>query len=39
VVEMQYISEQLGNIELLHKLEAIPNQTLKYIVTNQSLYI
>lgn len=37
--EMEKIAEMTGNILLLSKLKEIPIQTLKYIVTNQSLYI
>jgi len=37
--EMEKISEQMGNIAFLSKLREIPNMTLKYVVTNQSLYV
>jgi superfamily II RNA helicase len=37
--EMENIAEMIGNIELLSKLKEIRNKTLKYVVTNQSLYI
>ena len=37
--EMERIAEQMGNIELLSKLKKIPELTLKYVVTNQSLYV
>jgi superfamily II RNA helicase len=37
--EMEKISEMIGNISLLSKLKEIPNMTLKYVVTNQSLYV
>jgi hypothetical protein len=37
--EMEKIAELLGNIELLSKLREIPNMTLKFVVTNQSLYV
>jgi superfamily II RNA helicase len=37
--EMEKISEQMGNISFLSKLREIPNMTLKYVVTNQSLYV
>jgi hypothetical protein len=37
--EMEKISEMTGNIAFLSKLREIPNLTLKYVVTNQSLYV
>jgi superfamily II RNA helicase len=37
--EMEQIAEQIGNIEFLSKLKQIPKLTLKYVVTNQSLYV
>ena len=37
--EMEKISEQMGNIAFLSKLREIPSMTLKYVVTNQSLYV
>jgi superfamily II RNA helicase len=37
--EMEKISEMTGNIEFLSKLREIPNLTLKFVVTNQSLYV
>ena len=37
--EMEQIAEQTGNIEFLSKLKQIPGLTLKYVVTNQSLYV
>ena len=37
--EMEKIAELTGNIQLLSKLKEIPNMTLKYIVTTQSLYV
>ena len=37
--EMEKIAEMIGNIEFLSKLKEIPNLTLKYVVTNQSLYV
>jgi superfamily II RNA helicase len=37
--EMEKVSEMLGNIEFLNKLREIPTLTLKYVVTNQSLYV
>jgi len=39
VVEIQNACEIINNINLLEKLNNIPSYTLKYIVTNQSLYI
>jgi len=37
--EMEKIAELTGNILLLSKLKEIPLMTLKYVITNQSLYI
>ena len=37
--EMEKIAELTGNIEFLSKLKEIPNMTLKYVATNQSLYV
>ena len=37
--EMEKIAELTGNIHFLSKLREIPNMTLKYVVTNQSLYV
>ena len=37
--EFEQIAEQVGDIELLHKLHSIPSNTLKFIATNQSLYV
>jgi len=37
--EFEKIAELTGNIALLSKLREIPNITLKYVVTNQSLYV
>ena len=37
--EFEKIAEMTGNILLLSKLKKIPNMTLKYVVTNQSLYV
>ena len=39
VNELKSVAEFLGNIELLHKLTQIPELTLKFIATNQSLYV
>jgi len=37
--EMEKIAELTGNVAFLSKLKEIPAMTLKYVVTNQSLYI
>jgi superfamily II RNA helicase len=37
--EMEKIAEMTGNIEFLSKLREVPNLTLKFVVTNQSLYV
>ena len=37
--EMEKIAEIIGNIDFLSKLKTIPELTLKYVVTNQSLYV
>jgi hypothetical protein len=37
--EMEKIAELTGNIAFLRKLREIPVMTMKYFVTNQSLYI
>jgi hypothetical protein len=37
--ELEKIAEMTGNIEFLSKLKDIPRMTLKYVVTNQSLYV
>jgi superfamily II RNA helicase len=37
--EMEKIAEMTGNIAFLSKLREIPIMTLKYVVTNQSLYV
>lgn len=39
VTEFSKIAELIGNISLLSKLREIENMTLKYVVTNQSLYV
>ena len=36
---MEKIAEMSGNIAFLNKLKEIQNMTLKYVVTNQSLYV
>ena len=37
--EIQLIAESIGNMELVSKLKQIPELTLKFVATNQSLYI
>uniref|UniRef100_A0A6C0DAK9 Helicase ATP-binding domain-containing protein n=1 Tax=viral metagenome TaxID=1070528 RepID=A0A6C0DAK9_9ZZZZ len=37
--EIEIVAEYIGNISLLSKLKEIANMTLKYVVTNQSLYV
>uniref|UniRef100_A0A6C0E3Q8 Helicase n=1 Tax=viral metagenome TaxID=1070528 RepID=A0A6C0E3Q8_9ZZZZ len=37
--ELEKVAECIGDIALLHKLKEIPQKTLKYVATNQSLYI
>lgn len=37
--EMEKIAEYMGNIDFLSKLKNIPIMTIKYVITNQSLYI
>ena len=37
--EMEKIAEMTGNIAFLSKLKDIPDMTLKYVITNQSLYV
>jgi superfamily II RNA helicase len=37
--EMEKMAEHLGNMSLLEKLKEIPLKTLKFVATNQSLYI
>jgi superfamily II RNA helicase len=37
--ELEKVTEYYGNIDLLSKLKEIPVLTLKYVVTNQSLYV
>ena len=37
--ELEKVAELTGNISFLSKLREIPNMTLKYVVTNQSLYV
>jgi len=37
--EIERIAEMMGNISFLNRLKEIPSMLLKYVVTNQSLYI
>lgn len=37
--EMEKIAESIGNMSLLSKLREIPQLTLKFVATNQSLYV
>ena len=37
--EMEKVAEFIGDIELLSILKQVPQITLKYVATNQSLYI
>ena len=37
--EMERVAELTGDIEFLHKLKQIPELTLKFVATNQSLYV
>ena len=37
--EMEKIAESFGNMALLSKLKDIPRMTLKFVATNQSLYV
>ena len=39
VAEMELIAEYNGDMEFLSILKAVPQLTLKYVATNQSLYI
>lgn len=39
VEELKNVCEIIGNTDLYNKLNEIPRMTLKYIVTNQSLYV
>ena len=38
-IEIGSIAEKMGDISLLATLKAIPDATLKFVVTNQSLYV
>ena len=37
--ELESVCDSIGNVELKHKLSQIPELTLKFVATNQSLYI
>jgi hypothetical protein len=37
--EMERVAELIGDVEFLHKLKKIPELTLKFVATNQSLYV
>jgi hypothetical protein len=37
--ELEKVAELIGDIEFLHKLKDVHNKTLKYVATNQSLYV
>lgn len=37
--EMERVAEMSGNVEWLHTLTQIPKMTLKFVATNQSLYV
>ena len=37
--ELENVAEFLGDIQFLSKLKQIPEKTIKFIVTNQSLYV
>ena len=39
VSEVEKICELLGNMELMSKIKNIPEKTLKYVATCQSLYL
>jgi predicted hydrocarbon binding protein len=39
VSEMEKVAELIGDIELLKKLKDIPLCTMKFVATNQSLYV
>ena len=39
VLEMETVAELIGNVPFLHELNKIRCGTLKYVVTNQSLYV
>ena len=37
--EIERVAELMGDVEFLHKLKQIPELTLKFVATNQSLYV
>jgi superfamily II RNA helicase len=37
--ELERVAETIGDLELLQKLQEIPIKTLKFVATNQSLYV
>ena len=37
--ELEKVAELIGDIEFLHNLREIPAKTMKYVATNQSLYL
>jgi superfamily II RNA helicase len=37
--EMERVAELMGDVEFLYKLKQIPELTLKFVATNQSLYV
>jgi superfamily II RNA helicase len=37
--ELERVAELMGDVEFLHKLQKIPGLTLKFVATNQSLYV
>jgi hypothetical protein len=37
--ELEKVAEMIGNISLLSKLREISSMTMKYVITNQSLYV
>ena len=39
VNELEKVAEKMGNIKLLQIIKEIPQKILKYVATNQSLYI
>ena len=39
IIEFEKVYEYLGNVEQIHILKQVPEITLKFIVSNQSLYI
>jgi superfamily II RNA helicase len=39
VSELEKVCEIIGNISLLSKLQEIPSLTMKFVITNQSLYV